>query len=223
MWKFLPLLLVAAHLQATALPPNLAESLKTFRPEGPRGWSFTQTSTAGATSLVETFDATQPEFKRWNLIRKNGRAPTEDELKAYQEGKTRRSGGLNAPRLQDQLDLDSARQLDSGASRVRWQFRLKPGGGDDKAALYMRVSVTFHLPSLAVEEVEIANEQPFSPVLGVKVAENRTVMSYSLPSPGQPSLLQKVTLHLRGRAFWFKSLDENMVIHFSNYKKAEKN
>ncbi len=222
MWKFLPLLLLFTHLQAAPLPPELAESLKTFRAEGPRGWSFTQLTAAGNVSQRERFDASQPEFNRWSLVQKNGRTPTADELRTYAEGKSRRSAGFNAPRIQEQLDLNSATLLRTDPGRPQWQFRLKPGGADDKSARFMMMTVTFHEPTRSVERVEISNEKPFSPVLAVSIAENRTVMNYSLPTSDRPSLLQSVTLHLRGQAFWFKSLDEDMTIAFSDYEKAMK-
>ena len=57
-------------------------------------------------------------------------------------------------------------------------------------------------------------------MIGINIAETRTVMTYSLPEAGRPSLLQKVTLRVRGRAFWFKSLDQDMTVTYSGQQPA---
>src|SRR5688500_7554913 len=95
---FLLLCLVAARAFAAA-PPELAKALETFRSEAPRGWSFTQTTNAEGKSTVERYDATKPEFDRWSLVEKNGRAPEAQELKEYAEARSRRSRTGTAPKL----------------------------------------------------------------------------------------------------------------------------
>ncbi len=44
-----------------------------------------------------------------------------------------------------------------------------------------------------------------------------TVMTYHLPAGDRPSLPQKVSTRVRGRAFLFKSLDADMAVTFSDY------
>jgi hypothetical protein len=60
-------------------------------------------------------------------------------------------------------------------------------------------------------------------VLVVKGFETKTVMSSSLPMPDRPNLLEQATRHLRGRPFWFKSLDQDMTVIFSGHAWAGKN
>jgi hypothetical protein len=219
MWKLILLipLLAAAGLRAAPLPPELAAALKNFRADGPKGWSFNQETTAGSESLLEHFDPAEPEARRWTLLKKNGRAPTADELQAYNEDRLHRAGGFIAPRIQDQLDLATATPAGAGDGLEKWTFRLDPGGIDDRSAAFMAVTVTFHQATRSIEHVEIASTGPFSPVLGVKIAETKTQMDYSLPAADRPSLLQRVTLRVRGRAFWFKSLDQDMSVTYSDY------
>ena len=186
--------LVAAH--ATELPAELSAALQEFRADGPKGWGFTQTTAAGAESLVEQFDPSEPDFSRWTLVRKDGRDPTASESQTYREGKTRRSSATNAPRLQDQLDLSSAKLERTDGERSIWSFHLAAGGTDDRTAGFMTVTVTFHRPTRTIERVEIASIAPFSPMLGVKIAETNTRMDYSLPDSDHPSLLQRVTLRV---------------------------
>lgn len=209
--------------RAETLPPTLAGALEAFRADGPKGWGYTQLTVAGNESLEETFDPARPESDRWVLIAKDGRAPTPAELKVYREGKSRRAGGATAPRLQDQLDPTSATKVRAEGDLAWWRFTMKSGGADDSSAAHLNVTFCFHVPTLTVTSVEIASREAYSPMIGINLAETRTVMTYSLPEAGRPSLLQKVTLRVKGRAFWIKSLDQNMEVTYSGHRPAGRN
>lgn len=213
----------APGARAGALPANLAGALNDFRADGPKGWTYTQITAAGNESLEENFDPTRPEPDRWILVARDGRKPTADELKTYREGKSRRSGGATAPRLQDQLDPESATLLRTEGDLAWWRFAMKPGAADDSSAIHLDVTFCFHLPTLAMASVEIASREAFSPMIGIRIAATRTVMTYSLPEAGRPALLQKVTLRVQGRAFWIKSLDQDMTVTFSAHRASGRN
>ena len=204
----------AVRLPAAPLPPDLADALAHFRPEGPKGWSFLQTTESGGQSLVEYFDAAQPANDRWFLRQKTAGLPPRRNSPIITR-KALNSATFTAPRIQDQVDLATAVFVRRDDTRSVWRFRLKSDGNDDKTSRYMTVTVTYHQPTHTIEQVEITNTEPFSPVLAVKISETRTVMTYSLPSPGSPSQLQRVSLLVRGRAFWFKTLDQDMTVTFS--------
>lgn len=210
----------AAPAPADPLPAKLADALEAFRSDGPKGWAYTQTTVAGKESLEETFDPGRPESDRWALVAKDGRAPTPDELKTYREGKSRRAGGSPPPRIQDLVDRASATRVRTEGDLAWWRFGMKPGGADDSSAAHLDVIFCFHLPTLTIASVEIASREAYSPMVGINIAETRTVMTYSLPEAERPSLLQKVTLRVRGRAFWFKSLDQDMTVTYSGQQPA---
>ena len=57
-------------------------------------------------------------------------------------------------------------------------------------------------------------------MLTVKITEAKTTMTYSLPDTDHPTLLQKITVSVRGRAMWIKSLDADMTVTYSNHEYA---
>lgn len=196
------------------------EALAEFRTEGPKGWSFTQTTEAAGRSRVERYDAAQPDFARWTLLQQDGRAPTADELRDYREKLSRRSRGGTAPQLAEQLDVTTMELVADSDERVTYRLRLRPGEEDDATAQFLRATVVFHVPTHTIESIELASIAPFSPALGVRIAEMRTTLRYSLPTADRPSLLQQSLTRLRGRAFWVKSLDADMTVTFSDYEYA---
>jgi len=216
-------LLTFFFLATTALaapPPELVTALKNFRAEPPPGWSFTQTTVSAGESLVERCDTTRPEFDRWSLITKNGRRPTDEELRSYAEIRSRRSRAGTAPKVTDQIDLTSIALAHQTADRATYTARLVPGEKRDTTAAFLRVTIVFHSPTATIESFELANTEEFTPTLGVRVAEMKTAMIYTLPTDDTPALLQRVTTRVRGRAFWFKSLDADMTVTFADYAKV---
>ena len=214
--------LFTCRLAAGPIPAELAAALKDFRTEGPRGWGFTQTSTASDHSRVERFNPTGRDSMQWALVQQDGRAPTEEEAGKYKELKARRSSNENAPNVKDQIDPDSSEVVAESAEVGVYRFRLKTSDKDDQSAAFMRVTYTLHRPTQTIAKVELASTEPFSPVFMVKIAEARTVMTYTLPEAGRPSLLQDVAVKIRGRAMWLKSLDEDMTVTYSDYVYAGK-
>jgi len=213
---------VSGHLAAASMPVELTAALKGFRAEGPKGWSFVQTTAAGDHSRVERFEPLGKYSIQWVLLKQDGRAPTADEIQKYTELKARRSSNENAPNVKDQIIPDTCEVLSETPERGVYRFQLKPGDSDDSSAQFMRATFTLHRPSATIQQVELASTGPFSPVLMVKVQEARTVMTYSLPSGETPSLLKEVTVRIRGRAMWFRSLDQDMTVAYSDYVFAGK-
>jgi hypothetical protein len=210
-------LLTAASLRAGPVPPALEKALASFQAEGTKGWGFTQSTRSAERSLVERFEPAKPEFSRWSLLQKNDRAPTEDELKEYKDMLTRRSRGQTAPNVKDQIRPDSCEPLGVENGRARYQFQLKSGGEDDKSAEHMVVTFSLHEATGTIERVELASIRPFSPMFAVKIDEACTIINYTLPTETQPTLLQEITVRVRGRAMYFKSLDEDMTVAYSDY------
>lgn len=201
---------------------ELAEALKQFRPDAPRGWSFTQTTVAEGKSTVERCDAAKPEFDRWSLVQKDGRAPTVDETKDYLEGRSRRSRGGTAPKLIEQLNLATLELVTETPERTTYRCALKPGDAGDTVAGFLRATLVLHRPTRCIESLELASAGGFSPTFAVKIAEMNTVMTYHLPAGDRPSLPKQVSTRVRGRAFLIKSLDAEMAVTFSDYAWAGK-
>lgn len=213
---------LASFACATAVPPELDAALKDFRTEGTFGWAFTQKTESENKSLVEHYDPSKPEVLRWTLMQNDGRSPTEKETKDYREQQTRRTGGETAPNVKNQLDHDSCTLVDDDGVRARWKFRLRPGAADDRSAAHMAATFTLHRPTGTIEQVELASFEPFSPVFLVNISEARTLLEYTLPDADRPTLLKKVSMRVRGRALWFKSLDSDLTVVYSDYVYAGK-
>ena len=212
--------LAGSRYLAAAIPAEVQQALQVFRAEGPKGWSFTQTTSAEGQQRVEHYDAGQPEFRRWTLVAQDGHPPSPQEAQNYREKFTRQSRGGSGPRLNQQIDLETLRLLTETSDQMTFTARLKAGEDGDTTAEFLRAIFVWDKPDQIIESFTIESIAGFSPTFGVKIAEMRTTMSYSRPSPDHPSLLQTIATRLRGRAFWFKSLDADMTVVYADYKPA---
>jgi hypothetical protein len=212
-------MLLASALQA-AVPAELAAALATFRQDPPAGWSYTQTIAADGRSTVERCDAARPEFARWTLVRKDGRAPAEAETRTYRETRTQRSRAGTAPRLAEQVDTTTARLVSQDDTRATYECRLKPADSGDRTAEHLLATIIIHRPTGSIERVVLASNGTFRPAIGVEITSLRTTLDYDPPSDGRPVLPRSVETRLRGAAFWFKSLDADMTITFTDYLRA---
>lgn len=217
--RLFPVLLVLAFctLGGAPVPSELEAALRSFRSDPPAGWSFTQTTVAEGRSTVERCDAARPEFNRWTLVRKDGQPPDTHEARVYAEGRSRRSRTGTAPKLADQLNLASLETIADSAERATYRCRLRPGEASDRTSPHLRATLVLHKASGTIESVELGSVASFSPTLGVRITEMNTRMTYSLPAGDTPSLPQSVVTRVRGRAFWFKSLDAEMSVTYSDY------
>lgn len=214
--------IILAIRAAAAVPPVLAAALEGFRADPPAGWSYTQTTTAAGKSTVERYDAARPVFERWTLVQQDGRPPTADATKHYREMRSRWSRSGTAPKITDQLDLDSLETIADNTERATYRSRVRPGEAGDKTAAFLRATVVVHKPTLAIESIELASSGEFSPTLGVTIREMKTAMTYALPSGDTPPLPHKIETRVRGKAFWLKSLDADMTVTYSEYARAGK-
>lgn len=170
--------------------------------------------------MVEHYDAGQPEFRRWTLVSQDGAAPAPLEIQNYREKFTRQSRSGNGPRLNQQIDLATVTSLRETTDQTTFTARLKSGEDGDRTAEFLRAVFVWHKPTASIDSFTIESIGEFSPTLGVKIAEMKTTMFYSRPAPGRPRLLQNVSTRLRGRAFWFKSLDADMTVIYTDYQPA---
>ncbi len=216
MLRLLSAAFLFAAIPLSALPPDFAAACREFRTENPWGWSFTQTTDAEGRSVVERYNAAQPDFRRWTLLSQDGAPPSPKETDAYNGKRSRWSRGGTAPHIATQLDLTTAELITEDPVRVVYRFRLKRESASDRTADFLRATLTFHRPSATIELFELSNSEPFSPVFGVRIQELLTRIRYHLPAGDTPALLDKITTRTRGRAY-FKTLDADMQVAFTDY------
>jgi hypothetical protein len=201
-----------------AVPAELQAALEAFRPDPAKGWSYTQSTAGDGRSTEERHDAAKPEFERWSLTRKDGREPTATERRDYLEIRSRHQPQSTAPRITEQFDLATVETLRGDLERSVYRVRLRPGEASDHTAEHLHATVTVWRATRTIESIELANTEPFAPSFFIRIASMRTLLRYAPPTAERPSLPIEVRTSLRGRAFWFKSLDADLTVTYRDYE-----
>jgi len=210
----------APALAPIAVPPALTAALAAYRAGGPKGWAYTQTSEGGGKNIVERFN---PRFRgptRWTLIKQDERTPTEEELRDYRQKSVTKTDGDTASTVRDQLDLATCTLIAEEGRTSVYHFAIRPAVKEDTAAVHMRAAFTLDRPTGTITQVELFNFEPFSPVFTLKIDEARTIMRYTLPEDGKPSLLSEISMKLRGRRLWVRKFSEDMTMRFTEQSDA---
>ena len=181
------------------------------------GWAFTVTTTEEGKKTVETHNPAAPNEQRWTLVLKDGKPPTEKELRKYAE--ERRRARSKQQRLSSLVDKASLELEGEDAERLTFRFRMKSDGDDAKLmAGKIRGTLVVRRDGPNVESLEIANTEKISKAGVFSLSEFQTRIRFR-PAPERPeSLIESVTARVRGRALLVKSLDADTETTFSDFR-----
>lgn len=218
----LALAVLVAATGAAAMPDYVREALQKFSPEVPAGWAFTLATVRNAEARTTArFDPARPPAEQWTLLELNGRPPTAGE--ASQFARARTGSGTSAPQGNFQrADINPASvtlvREDDTSGEFRCTFRAEATGADKMLGhLALRLTVTKQQPHVAKYALEL--QEPYSPVLGVKMRELLVETTFTPPAADRPSLPAASSSHFLGRIF-FIGMEENLVLTYSDYARA---
>lgn len=217
-WRVVVFLL-AALSAVGEVPDYFRTALASFSTEPPAGWAYTVVTVRNDDARTTArFDPSRPPGAQWTLLELNGRAPTEREAAQYI--RARAGAGSSAPQgtfRKDDIDPASVTLVseDDERGEFRCSFRDVATGADKMLGhLTLRLTVNKRQPH--VERFVLELNEPYSPVLGVKMRELVVRMNFTPPSAGRPSLPQTNSSHFLGRIF-FIGMEENLTLTYSDF------
>jgi hypothetical protein len=209
--------------------PRLVEkALENMESTDISDWSYTVTTSRHGKKTVERHDATKPEGSRWQLLLKSGETPTADEIAEYlsakrdqAEQKKRRRGKNRGEReISALVDASSVELLVEDDARATYSFRMKVEDKEDrKLAEHVRCTLVVDKALPHVERLEMLSTDEIKPAIGVKISRFHVLMRFDRDEVTGTVLPRRLLTTIKGRAFFVKSLDENIVVSFADYEK----
>lgn len=213
------LLLVSASLEAEP-HPLAVQALDRMDSIDNKGWSYTVTTRSKEGTKIERHDASKPEGGRWTLVQKEGGAPTASELRKYQKEKADQAKRRNDKPSDDDQDVDRStiRLISEDDDSATFSFRLRSEGK-------LAAGFTDHISGTLVvskaggwpRRFDLTSAGSFRPIPGVKVDEFRVAMSFRRDPQSGDILFSTIESRVRGRAFGLKSLDDDVLVTFSDF------
>jgi hypothetical protein len=221
-WLLLAALL-AGPAGFAAMPDYLRAALAHFSTEVPAGWAYTLTTVRNNEARTTArFDPARPSAEQWTLLDLNGRAPTARESAQFARARAG-TGAATTPQgtfRKGDIDPGSVTLLKEDADRgeFRCTFRPEATGADKMLGhLTLRLTVNKHQPH--VEKFVLELNEPYHPVLGVKMRGLTVQMSFAAPAGDRPSLPESHRSHFIGRIF-FIGVEEDLALAYSDFARS---
>ena len=159
------------------------------------------------------------------LVAVNGEPPSAEALAEFEaEAKER-------PRRSEAVVFelpegvaDSMRVADEDASTVSFAFVPDIGDGEDEDEMAgkMRGRLVVGKPDLRPQRMAISLDEAFSPAPTVKISEFRQEMAFAVEPVTNATVLTEMAMTMRGRAFVFKKVDNEVRVTFSDFDCRDK-
>ncbi len=220
-------LMVVLPGQASEPQLGLAEqALTSLDKTSLEGWAFTETTVRNGTETVARYDPSRPEGERWSLLSIDGRPPTDEARRKFEERRAGRGRGEEQQEDSEEqgfsavIEADSLIPLRESESHAVYGFKPASGEGkgDDGMSEYVDGTLRISKSGPYVESLEMRSREPFSPAFGVKIKEFSTVMTFAPVGDEVIVLPESVAVRMVGRAMLFKKLDETVRTRFSDYR-----
>lgn len=222
----LPLAIVLLVAPAFAATPDdyetlLEEAIDAIASHDGGEWAFTEASIEGDSETVARFDPRRPAGRRWQLLSIDGRVPTEDEIEEFSADKADEDDpdGDDEHDVEDMVEADS---LDLVADTAQyWLFSFVPSEDDEENegfAALMSGTLKIMKDGRYLASVDIHNEKPFKPKIGVKVNEILTRLTFAPAVEDGPVVIKTVDVAVDIRVFLVINIDEIVSITFSDFE-----
>jgi len=216
-WPAFLFLVLPGFAFAAELPVYFSAALAQFTSDAPRGWAYTLTTARGGETSVERFDPSRPKGGEWTLLQRDGRAPTAEEIERYLRYKASSTPPTaRATFEKGDLDRGSFTLLREDAATAEFRGRFREDLKEPLLA-HLVLDLKFTKQPASVQAFTLRLVGPFSPAIGVKMTELEVTMEFSPPAEGRPSLPRESRSRFRGRLFFFKSIEEDLRIAYSDF------
>ena len=155
----------------------------------------------------------------WRLVAVNGLPPTAEALAEYDaEASEREEGGQIA------FDLAAVAAAAPGSVRIGAEdaetvaFSFAPTFENaEEMAEHMRGTLIVGKGDLRPQRLILTLRGTFSPAASVKVSEFRQEMTFVVDAATNATLLAEMVMSMRGKAFVFKKIEEDLRMTFSDF------
>jgi hypothetical protein len=212
---------MAAVGALAAMPTYLREALDHFSPEVPGDWAYIQTTIRNDLAITEKFDPTRPLDDRWTLLQYNGREPSPADREKYRRFKVSNpTTASQAAFRKSDIEPGSVELVREDAERAdfRCSFRAE-AAGSDKMLSHLSLQLTVNKQQRYIEKFLLGLNEPYSPVLGVKMNTLTVEMTFSPPTADRPSLPVVGSSRFAGRIF-FIGTEENLQVSYSAFNQV---
>lgn len=186
-----------------------------------QNWAFTETRTTSDSIRIAQYDPTRGAGDEWILISLNGEQPEQDEIDDFLDEKAARK----AEREKDDGNGNLLEMITPGSLELieetteGWRYSFQPQDDEDEKFM-QHVDGELWVPKQGqfLESMSMKSRGSFKPQTGVKIREFSMQMQFGPAIDSGPIVPLSMTSHVAGKAFLVATIDEKVVVEFSDYK-----
>ena len=190
-------------------------------------WAFAVTSSGNDGDRVGRFDPRQSEDERWTLLTIDGRAPTDEESAEYAENNHHFGDGDSDD---DDSNDNAIDMVEPGTLRLveetddYWLLSFVPTDDDDeddignKLLASMQGTVKIIKDGGYLAYIDIHNEKPIRPKVGVKMKKFLMHMSFGPVADDGPVVMRSMDFAIKLSAFVLVRVNEAESLAFSDFE-----
>lgn len=207
---------------AKSLQKLISDAIAAFEQTPRKAWAYKITryenEEGDITSSIETYSPHTDALKRWSLLMKNGKRPSEKQAKEFREDKLEQASKTNhmSMKLRQLIDTKNLQLTAETPLIITASFPVTiPKLGDDTAEKLVGM-LTYNKHEKFIERIEIANIESFSPMFSAKITDFKLAMTFLkidnaiLPLENQ--------LSMKGTFAIFTTIEEESLDTFSDYQ-----
>jgi hypothetical protein len=194
-------------------------------------WAFTETKAGTDGTLVSRYDPRMPDGERWSLLSIDGRAPTQAEVENFARDRVAEEHEDEAGEKSDDGEVDA--MVDPGTLRLieetddYWLLEFVPtddGDDDDEMGreVMRRMNGTVRIAKEGghLEAIDIRNEKPIRPRVGVKMKKFLMRMTFAPAVDGGPVVMRSMDFAIKLSAFMLIRVDKSESVTYSDFEYA---
>lgn len=212
--------LVQKQTEQNPLKNHISQAITRFEQTPLEDWSYLisryENEEGDISSSTEQFMPNSAGNKQWSLLKINGNQPTEKQIQKFVDNKSNKDNNGIALKLRELIQLDSLQLLSESDKLLQATFNVHLSKLGDKASRQLQGTLTFNKTLQFIEQLEIVNLAPFSPVFSAKIIDFKLTLSFF--KIDDAILPHQQILTMKGSFAFFTEIDEVSTDTYSNYQ-----
>ena len=179
-------------------------------------WAYTETRVDSEHVWVGRYDPGRPSNERWHLLSVDKRPPTEKEVEQYLEDRSNDHGKRGKETVKALVEPGTVTLIEE--TDEHWLLGFTPGEEEETIRDAVDATILVGKPTRHLKYIDIRNHSPMKPAIGIRISKLITRFTFGAAGDAGPVVPISTQVEISGRAYLFVSLDEQELVHNSDFE-----
>lgn len=210
------------NLFAADFPSKLSIALKNMNKLNYNKCIFTKKTISNDLKMTEKYNGFSKNDVKWFLLEKNGKKPSNEELKKYKEKKLieseKKKSKENRLNLSTMFKKGTVKLLKEENGKIVYSFLPENDSKEEEKMMKnVKGEVIVNKNKMVIESIILKNIKPFSPTFSVKVKLFKMEMKFKPIEEGNFYVLDTISTEMQGKLMGLKNISQKTKVFYLNY------